>query len=63
MRPICSWSKFVYRQAFSESVMPKKILTAILAFVIGMLAVLAVIKIASSGYTFGQYLAQLKTQP
>jgi len=40
--------------------MPKKTLTAILAFVIGMLVVLAMIKIASSGYTFGQHLAQIK---
>ena len=43
--------------------MPKKSLTVIFAFVIGMLVVLALIKIAGSGYTFGQYLAQQKTQP
>lgn len=42
--------------------MPKKALTAIFAFVIGMLVVLALIKIASSGYSFGQYLAQLESQ-
>jgi hypothetical protein len=42
--------------------MAKKSLAAISAFIIGMLIVLALIKIASSGYTFGQYLAHLKTQ-
>jgi H+/Cl- antiporter ClcA len=63
MRPIRSWSNLAYRQAFSESAMPKKCLTVIFAFVIGMLVVLALIKIAGSGYTFGQYLAQQKTQP
>ena len=42
--------------------MPKKTFTAIFAFVIGMLVVLALIKIASSGYTFGQYLAKLESQ-
>lgn len=43
--------------------MPKKSLTVFFAFVIGMLVVLALVKIASRGYTFGQYLAQQKTQP
>jgi hypothetical protein len=43
--------------------MPKKTLTVIFAIVIGMFVVFALIKIASSGYTFGQYLAELKTQP
>ena len=37
--------------------------TVFFAFVIGMLVVLALVKIASRGYTFGQYLAQQKTQP
>jgi hypothetical protein len=63
MRPIRSWSNLAYRQAFSESAMPKKILAAVFAFVIGMLVVLALIKIAGSGYSFGQYLAQQKSQP
>jgi hypothetical protein len=40
--------------------MPKKIDTVILGFFIGMLAVLMVIKIASAGYKFGQYLAPPK---
>jgi len=43
--------------------MPKKSLATLFAFVIGMLTVFALIKIASSGYTFGQHLAQLKTRP
>lgn len=43
--------------------MPKKTLAAILAFVIGMLVVFALIKIAGSGYSFGQYLAQQKNRP
>lgn len=43
--------------------MPKKSLTVIFAFFIGMLVVLALVKIAGSGYTFGQYLAQQKPQP
>lgn len=43
--------------------MPKKTLTVIFAVVIGMFVVFALIKIASSGYSFGQYLAQQKNQP
>ena len=43
--------------------MPKKTLTVIFAFVFGMLAVLALVKIAGSGHTFGQYLALEMTQP
>lgn len=52
------------RQPFTdtEPVMPKKALAAIFAFVIGMLVVLAMIKIAASGYRFGQNLAQACTQ-
>lgn len=43
--------------------MPRKTLTAIFAFVIGMMVVLALIKIASSGFAFGQHLAQLTDRP
>ena len=63
MRPMPPWSNVAHHQVFSAPAMPKKTLTVIFAFVIGMLVVLALIKIASSGYTFGQYLAQQKTRP
>jgi hypothetical protein len=64
MRQFGHYSNLVHRQPFTdtETVMPKKTLTFILAFVIGMLAVFAVIKIASSGYAFGQHLAQSKAK-
>ncbi|MBK6795998.1 MAG: hypothetical protein IPG76_04160 [Acidobacteria bacterium] len=40
--------------------MTRKTLIAIIAVVLGMLAVFTVIKIASAGYKFGQHLAQPK---
>jgi hypothetical protein len=52
-----------HHQGFSEPAMPKKTLTVIFAVVIGMFVVFALIKIAGSGYTFGQYLAQQKNRP
>lgn len=65
MHQISHYTNLVHRNPFSEieSVMPKKAVTAIFAFVIGMLVVLAVIKIASSGFKFGQFLAQTTTRP
>lgn len=63
MRPMHPWTNVFNHQAFSEPAMPKKTLTVIFAVVIGMFVVLALIKIANSGYTFGQYLAQQKSRP
>jgi len=42
--------------------MTKKISIGMLAFFIGILAVFSVIKAASAGYKFGQYLAHFKAQ-
>jgi hypothetical protein len=42
--------------------MTKKIPVGMLAFLIGVLAVLIVIEVASAGYKFGQYLAHVKAQ-
>ncbi len=65
MRQISHYSNVVHRQPLTdtESVMTKKTLVAIIAIVLGMLAVFTVIKIASAGYKFGQHLAQPKAQP
>ena len=63
MRQMLPWANVAHHQVFSEPAMPKKTLTVIFAVVIGMFVVFALIKIASSGYSFGQYLAQQKNRP
>jgi hypothetical protein len=42
--------------------MPKKITIGMLGFFIGVLAVFIIIKVAASGFKFGQYLAQATAQ-